>query len=510
MAALLRWSRLLSARSAARRSALLTVLILGIVPLAVVSPLPAQSLKKRLDRTLDVPPLDRHLWGIAVADSTGRMLYGRNAERLFIPASNTKLVVTAVAASLLPADFTVRTSVYATGPLTDGTVAGHLVLYGRGDPSMDERCFGVDTALAGVCAPDAMAPLRQLAHDLWTRGVRTVSGNLVGDGSYFEAEWRHPSWEHSDLTWWYAAPVSGLGFATNSVELTATATSLGAPAALTVAPWLGDLSLDNRTRTVPEGMARTLDVVREPGTEQVIVTGDVPVSERPARESVAVTDPNRYAVLAFRQALAEVGIAVLGGTESTTDSLLFQQARRGTPLAEVESRPLKDWLFPILNTSQNWYAEMLLKQLGRQFGQAGSWHEGLAVERRFLIDRVGIDSTQFSLSDGSGLSAINLVTPAALVRLLTFMRHQPSYLTWSAGLPVSGQRGSLRARFLGGDLEGKVMAKTGSISTVNSLSGYLTRRDGRLVIFSIQANHHTLGGRNMIAAIDSVVGQLAR
>ena len=510
MVSLLRGSPRRSVWSAARATTGRAVLILAILPLAGGQPLSAQSLKKRLDRTLDAAPLNRHFWGITVADSNGRVLYDRNADRLFVPASNTKLVVTAVAASLLPADFTVRTSVYATGPVTDGTVMGHLVLYGRGDPTMDERCYAVDTTLAGVCARDAMAPLRQLARDLRAAGVRTVAGPLVGDGSYFEPELWHPSWEQADLTWWYAAPVSGLGFSTNSVELTAAATALGAPATLTVAPWLGEISLDNRTRTVPEGMARTLDVIRVPGAEQLTVVGDVPVAERPATESVAVTDPNRYTVLAFRQALAEEGIAVLGGTTSTTDSLLYQEARRSTPLAEVESRPLRDWLFPILNTSQNWYAEMLLKQLGRQFGQAGSWREGLEVERRFLIDTVGIDSTQFSLSDGSGLSAVNLVTPAALVRLLTFMRHRPAFPIWSAGLPVSGERGSLRTRFLGGELEGKVMAKTGSISTVNTLSGYLTRQDGRTVIFSIQANHHALGGRAMIAAIDSIVGQLAR
>jgi D-alanyl-D-alanine carboxypeptidase/D-alanyl-D-alanine-endopeptidase (penicillin-binding protein 4) len=499
-----------SIRSSGRRITRFTVLILAILSLTAGHALPAQSLRKRLDRVLDTRPLNRHLWGVAVADSSGRLLYSRNADRLFIPASNTKLVVTAVAASRLPADFTVRTSVYATGPVTDGVVMGHLVLYGRGDPSMDARCFAVDTTLAGACARDAMAPLRQLARSLWANGVRTVTGGLIGDGSYFDSELRHPTWEHADLTWWYAAPVSGLGFTGSSVELNAVAAGLGGPAAVTVTPWLGELSVDNRTRTVPEGMARTLDVVRAPGTDQLTVLGDVPVAERPATESVAVTDPNRYTALVFRQALAEEGIAVLGGTAGTTDSLLYQQARRGPAMAEVESRPLRDWLFPILNTSQNWYAEMLLKQLGRQFGQAGSWHEGLEVERRFLIDSVGIDSTQFSLSDGSGLSRINLVTPAAFVRLLAFMRRQPSYPAWSAGLPVSGAPGSLRARFVGGDLEGRVMAKTGSISTVNTLSGYLTRPDGRVLIFSIQANHHTLDSRSMIAAIDSIVGELAR
>ena len=103
---------------------------------APVRLLPAQSLTKRLDALLDAPPLNRHLWGIAIADTTGRTLFARNADRLFIPASNTKLLVTAAAAVLLAPDWTARTSLYATGPVTGGVLQGHLVLYGRGDPTM--------------------------------------------------------------------------------------------------------------------------------------------------------------------------------------------------------------------------------------------------------------------------------------------------------------------------------------------------------------------------------------
>ena len=122
-----------------------------------------QSLNNRIDALLDAPPLDRHLWGIAVADTTGRLIFGRNADRLFIPASNTKLLVTAAAAVLLPPDWTVRTSLYGTGPIVNGVLQGHLVLYGRGDPTMGRRCYAVDTTLSGVCQTDAFAQLRALA-----------------------------------------------------------------------------------------------------------------------------------------------------------------------------------------------------------------------------------------------------------------------------------------------------------------------------------------------------------
>jgi D-alanyl-D-alanine carboxypeptidase/D-alanyl-D-alanine-endopeptidase (penicillin-binding protein 4) len=148
---------------------------------------------------------------------------------------------------------------------------------------------------------------------------------------------------------------------------------------------------------------------------------------------------------------------------------------------------------------------MLLKQLGKRFGKAGSWPEGLAVERRFLIDSVRVDSTQFSLSDGSGLSSSNLMSPLAFTQLLRFMRRHPRYPSFAAGLPLAGLVGSLRDRFLRTALAGRVRAKTGSIARVQSLSGYIELGGGRALTFSVEANHHAEDSRTMLATIDSVV-----
>jgi D-alanyl-D-alanine carboxypeptidase/D-alanyl-D-alanine-endopeptidase (penicillin-binding protein 4) len=180
------------------------------------------------------------------------------------------------------------------------------------------------------------------------------------------------------------------------------------------------------------------------------------------------------------------------------------------PLAEVSSRPLRDWIFPILNSSQNWFSEMLLKQLGKQFGRGGSWPDGLEVERRFLIDSVRIDSTQISLSDGSGLSSSNLLSPLAFAQILRYIRRHPRYGTFAGGLPQAGAPGSLKTRFIGTPMAGRVRAKTGSISRVNSLSGYIEVDRGRYLIFSVQANHHAQPSRDILAAIDSVVVEMGR
>lgn len=492
-----------------RAGALVALFTLVVGP--VTYPAHAQTLAQDVSRLLDRPPFHRNHWGLVVMELDGRIVAARHAEQLFMPASNTKLLVSAAAAVLLPPGFTVRTSLYGGGPVTNGTLHGDLVLYGRGDPTLSRRCYAGDTAQAGVCQPDAAEPLRRLARGLRAAGVTTVAGDLVGDGSWFEPTLVHPAWEVYDLNWWYAAPVSGLGVYDNAVSVIhAGGLAPGAPAAIQVEPMVDGLVLDNRTRTVDDTARQTLDYSRVPGTLTIVAEGTVRRSTRPTTQYFALPDPNYFTAAVFRRILAEEGIAVTGATRSTTDSLDTRALRQGAPLAELESRPVEDWIFPVLNSSQNWFAEMLLKQLGRVHRGEGSWAAGNDVVRRFLIDSVGVDSTQFRAVDGSGLSAQNLVTPRAFAEILRWMYRHPRYAAFAAAMPLSGDRGSLRNRFTGTPLAGLVRAKTGTISSVNTLSGYIERPGRPPLVFSIQANHHALPSAVVIRQIDSVVVRVGR
>ncbi len=477
----------------------------------LASPLPAQSLSRRLTRLLDAPGADRHHWGVVVMDTTGRILFERNGRRLFVPASNTKLLVAAAAAALLPADFTVTTSVYAAGPVEQGVVKGDLVLYGRGDPTWSRRCFAADTTQAGACEADPMRPLRALASALRDRGIRTVAGQIVGDGSWFEPGLVHETWEQGDLVWWYAAPVSALAFNDNSVDLTwGPGSAVGAPGRLSPAPPFVDLDLENRTRTVTPDSGFALDVGGDPAGLRYWASGRMPLGRSDRVSYVALADPNRYAALALRAALAEAGIAVLGATTSTTDSTRYAAARTSSPLAEVESRPMREWLVPILGPSQNLFAEMLLKQLGRRLGGEGSWRRGLELTRRFFIDSVGIDSTQLSVRDGSGLSHANVASPYAFATLLRWMRRHPGFPAFFDALPVAGRSGTIRNRMTRTPVEGRVVAKTGTIFRVNALSGYVTTDRGQVSIFSILTNNHDLGSAGINPRIDSLVVEIGK
>jgi D-alanyl-D-alanine carboxypeptidase/D-alanyl-D-alanine-endopeptidase (penicillin-binding protein 4) len=491
----------------------MTGVVLLLAGASLPVPLSAQSFSPHLDSRLDTAPFDRQLWGVALVDEKGGLVYGRNQRQLFIPASNTKIVVAAVASALLPPNWTVKTSLYADGPVTGGAVNGDLVLYGRGDPTFGKRCFATDTLREGACEADSFTRLRELADGLRARGIREIHGDLVGDGSYFGPVLVHPAWETYDLNWWYAAPVSALGFNDNSVDFVwGPGTAPGTPAVITMSPDVGDVAFENRTVTVRAGGPSDIGdrFFRDPGTLNVWAEGTVALDRPPSTDSFAMPDPNLFTARALRQVLQQAGIAITGATRSTTDSMRYRQARTTRPLAEITSRPLREWVFPILNRSQNWFAEMMLKQLGRQFGRGGSWDEGLAVERRFLIDSVRVDSTEFRLVDGSGLASGNLLSPLAFTRILRYIRKHPRAQTFLAGLPQAGGVGSLRSRFLGTPLAGRVRAKDGSIGGVNSLSGFIERPDGRVLTFSVQANHHAQSGRAVIAQIDSVVVEMGR
>ena len=473
------------------------------------------SLEQRLAQLIDAPPFNRATWGIYVVDDRGRVLYQRNADRFSVPASNTKLVVTAAAAVLLPADYRVTTSLYVNGRVDAGVLQGDLILYGRGDPTWSARCYAVDTLAPGVC-DSSFTAIDAIADSVRARGIRRITGKLVGDGSYFEPTMIHYGWNAWDLTWWYAAPVSGLGFHDNSVDFRIDpGPALDAPPVITWSPDLGLITFENRARTVAAESTTTIgdNFFRTAGGWSIRAEGTVALGRKTRVESVALPDPNLYAARALAASLARRGVAVEGGAVGTTDSLAYRTVRCcAAPLVDFRGRPLPDIIFPILNSSQNWFAEMLLKILGRELKGEGSWEAGLGVERGFLTDSVQIDSTAFALEDGSGLAAGNLVTPQAFAKLLAYMHRHPNGGPFVASLPHAGQPGSLLKRFVGTPLEGRVIAKTGSIDRVNSLSGYIEPANGggRTITFSVQANGHAVPYQQMLNQIDSVVVQIGR
>lgn len=458
---------------------------------------PNAALAARLRPLLDEPPFDRGLWGIAIVDPDGRLVFERNGERLFVTASAAKVVVAGTAAALLPDDYRFRTAVYAAGPIVENEVRGDLVLAGFGDP-----------ALSGRYHASRLGAFEELADSLRARGITRITGDIVGDASWFDSVAVNPAWEHYDLIYWYAAPVTALAFNDNTIDVSVTPGLVGEPPVITIAPQLGDVQFRNLARTVPPGARRTFDFYRRPGSNDFWAAGDLPIDARPFTENLSVADGAAWAAAGFARALESRGISIGGTSRSTYDPARFTAPRGTPPLAEHRSAQLGDLLEPILGLSHNWYAEMLLRTLGRGAGAAGSSDAGLAVERRFLIDSLGIDSTQFDLVDGSGLSHHNLVTPRAFVTIMRALREHPRGERFVAALPLPRAIGTLRTRFRYVVPAGTVRAKTGSINNTNTLVGYLDVGEGRYWTFAIQLNNHLLSNRDALRRIDEIVAAI--
>jgi D-alanyl-D-alanine carboxypeptidase/D-alanyl-D-alanine-endopeptidase (penicillin-binding protein 4) len=477
------------------------------------------------------PPLDRTHWGIEVYDpAAGRVLFARDPEKHFVPASNTKLVVTTVALGELGPDFRYRTEIYALGGTggTGGTgrngggrgsagagasartgsigaagdsVIGGLLVVGRGDPTLSARFHGGE-----------LAALDSLADSLAVAGVRRVAGDLVVDASYFDDEWIHSTWEVGDLPWSYATPVAAFAVAEGTFLLVVEpGAAPGEPARVTVLGPERAVAVRSEALTDTAGAGNSLEIVRRPGSDTLVVTGGVPYLAAPDTLRLAVTDPAGYAARALEAALEARGIAVDGAVRvvyDTAEAVALRAAAGAEPLVTWTSPPLTEIVAAILQPSQNWIAEQLLKTLGAERGKRGSWREGLDVERRYLFDVVGVDSGAVALRDGSGLSAQNLLTPHAIVQILDHARRQPWGDAYVAAMAQPGVKESTLERRLTG-LEGRVFAKTGTIAHVNSLSGYLRTANGRELIFSILSNASGRPAGEVRRAIDRIVSTLA-
>lgn len=452
-----------------------------------------------LDAVVD-GPLERAHWGVAVYDLTDDRWVARHAaDRYFVPASNLKLLVSAVALARLGPDYRWRTGVYGTAPVgSDGVLTGDLVLYGRGDPNLSGRHF------------DSMThAFESLADSLAARGLRRVTGDLLADESHWDAEYLRGDWAGYDVLWWYAAPVGALGFNDNAIDFAIRpAARAGQPPLIEGDPESTFWSLENRAVTGLPGSATTFDLTRVPGTNRVIAYGSLPLDAGARTEYFAVIDPAGWTGTVFREVLAQRGIQVGGRVRTLSESAASPVATGDTvALAAWDSPPLVRVVESINGRSQNWHAEQVLKTIGQEVRGEGSWSAGFAVERATLAE-LGVDTTAVLLRDASGLSSANLVTPEALVTLLRAARSEPWGAAWAASLPVAGETGSLRRRFSSSVGAGRVRAKTGYIENVYALSGYLTTLAGREYAFSVIVNQTGPGSRDATDSIDRLVNAL--
>lgn len=460
------------------------------------------ELQTRISQVLSKPEFAPATIGVKVTSlQTGRVLFEENANKLLRPASNMKLYTVAAGLDRLSPDFRFVTSVYAPAkPDGNGVIKGDLTIFGRGDPSIAAR-FNSGNYLKGI---------DDLAARIAAAGVKRVEGDLVGDETYFTGPQYGSGWEWEDLQWYYGAEVSALTVNDNALDLfVKPGIQVGAPALITTGPPDPLLKIVNRVVTGARGTKRELNAYRALAGDQLEITGSIALDDKGYTGGLGISRPALLFAYLLRASLSQHGVTVKGITRTidARPAAGFVLQPLNTPvvnpgstrieIASMQSVPFSVIAAHTLKPSQNLYTEIILRTLGTVAPPAvntpnidrTSESDGLEVVKTFLRE-AGINPSSLVLSDGSGLSRNDMITAEATIQLLTYMHRHRYASVFREALPIAGVDGTLRTRFKGTPAENNLRAKTGTLSSANSLSGYVRDAAGEELAFSIMVNNY--------------------
>ena len=459
----------------------------------------ALRLRHDLDATLDAPELARGAWSVVVRSlDRGETLYTRDANRLLLPASTMKIVTLAAAGERLGWDFRFETRLIALGALSGGTLHGDLFVVGSGDPTILDR----DGSGERLFAEWAVA--------LRAAGIFAIDGRIVGHDRAFRELGLGNGWAWDDLPYGYAARVSALQFNDNVAGvLVSPGTAPGAPATIAVDPPGTGLAVENGVVTGPADTAAALQIERLPGSPHLTVRGTVPLGGEPAARTVSVDDPTAFFAASLRRALVAHGLDVTGPALSVDDLDPSPAGTEAHAIATHRSAPLSEMAVRLMKQSQNLHAETLLLAMGLRSGAPTAAGGARAV--RATLEAWGIASEAFAQVDGSGLSRYDAVTANALADVLAHVDGDAAArAVFDRALPIAGEDGTLEARFASTPAAGNARAKTGSMSGVRALAGYVTAADGERLVFALLGNNIDAPGAAVDQAIDACVVRLTR
>ncbi|WP_431801646.1 D-alanyl-D-alanine carboxypeptidase/D-alanyl-D-alanine endopeptidase [Halobacillus andaensis] len=453
------------------------------------------SMSDQIDEIVSDERLDGALAGVSVRSAdNGEVIYEHDGDVRLKPASNMKLLTGAAALETLGEDYTFTTEVFADGNIKGKKLHGDLYIKGEGDPTLMQEDF------------------EAFAQSVKENGIQEIKGDLVADDTWYDDIRLSEDISWNDETNYTASQISALTVSPNEDYDAGTvivdaypAETEGDPAEVQVTPENDYVEIVNKTVTTASSQSRDISIEREHGTNQIIVEGEIPLEGSRSRSWVAVSEPTGLALNLFHKALAEEEIKVKGE----------ERAGEKTPeaadsLASKESMPLKELFIPFMKLSNNGHAEVLIKEMGKVVHGEGSWDKGLEAVEEFLEGN-DVNADEMRLRDGSGMSHVNMVPANEISQLLYQVQDKEWFSAYLNSLPVAG----VSDRFVGGTLrnrmgntaaEDNVQAKTGSLTGVNSLSGYVTTKDGEKLIFTILLNNY-LGAAQSIG--DEVAVALA-
>ncbi len=458
------------------------------------------SLATDLDAILADRSFDNASWSISVVSCTrdGERLFDRDGEKNRLVASNIKMLTTAASLDRLGGDYVFETPVFITDTVSpDGRLNGDLVLRASGDPS-----------IAPEFDRDPRRVIDTIVASLHSAGVRSLR-RVVVDASAFDAVAYGPGWSWDDEPYGYSAPISAAAMYRNCVRVNVTpGVDPGDSVQIDMLPSTGYVTLRVSATTTRSDSTSTLEIRRTPGSPVITVSGNIAAGSGSYTEEISIDDPPLFVATLLREGLERAGISVTDGVADAAELPHGVDYASAAELVRLRSAPLREVIRPINKLSLNLPAEMLLKTLGRLITGIGSTEAGIEVVTQ-MLQRAGIDLEQINLVDGSGLSRMDLIAPRDLTRFLLWVHTSPIADDFTASLSVAGEDGTLQERFRGTLAEGNVMAKTGFLTGVRSISGYCCTRDGERLAFSIVLNNYTVPTGVVNTAQELMVMRLA-
>lgn len=469
-------------------------------------------LKRDIDKLIGVYFLENATWGIYVESlKTGEVLYSHNEKKALVPASNMKIPSSLFALDRLGPDFVYETPVFLYGRMdSDSVFIGDLIVRGSGDPTLSGR-FHEDKMLK---------IFSDWADSLQNFGVRRIRGRLIGDDNFFGDEWLGRHWEWDSESYWYSAQISALSFNDNCVDYFVIPTRVGEPAKIRLDPPTSYIGLVNETVTVAaERNGGSVELIRDRWTNRVIARGRVGANNGVHTGYVAVHNPTQYTVHVLKEVLEQKGLTI-DGRAIDIDSLPGYRYDMDTTAADslpgdtlirvatYRSPKLEEILKVINKRSQNLFAEQLLRTVTAVRDSNGSGDFALERERAFL-DSIGCDVKSMLINDASGYARTNQISPRDLVTILKFARRHPHWKAFKESLPIAGVDGTLKSRMKNSPAEGNVIAKTGFLDNVRTISGFLRTYDNEELVFSIMVNHFTVDRLDVEKVQDDILIRLA-
>ncbi len=425
------------------------------------------ELASKIDEVIKNAALTTNMGINVVSLQSRETLYSLNSDHLFTPASNNKLYAASAALHYFSPQFKFQTSVWIDSSYKDSTHVPRLVLVGGGDPDL------------------YLSDLELIAEEI-SRKIQYID-TLIIDNTLFDDVHFGPGWMWDEGSDWYFAHVNAMSFNDNCMDISITPGTVGKPPIISISPNTEYVEIVNAAETVEDTIDfKDLKIERRwwRNSNVIEISGELLKNTDEKVYYRNVENPALFTGTVLVNLLNYLNVNV------KSNIVVKQKGSTMIPIYTHYSKQFSNSLTSFLETTDNLSGELYVKMMGHIVtGQQGNWDNGMLAIKTFLNDKVKIDTTKMKMVDGSGLSRYNLTSPDQIIQLLSYMYSvDPYHAEFLSALPTAGQGGTMKDRMEGVIHKNRILAKTGTLSGVNCLSGYVFTINGEPLVFSIMMN----------------------